>query len=241
MSNVFVLTDNKFIFNGFRKIMENKFCSISYFCSPSSASVFENEIKDKIIRPLKMKSEVGQLIQDYNLGFSCHSKQIFPAELVNSVRCINIHPGLNPFNRGWYPQVFSIINKHPAGATIHIMDEEIDHGPIISQRTIAILDEDTSGDVYLRILDLELELIAENMDAILDELYLTIQPAFEGNYNSKKDFNKLCELNLDEQITMGGAIDKLRALTHKPYLNAFFVGSDCKKTYINIELHKKKG
>src|SRR5690349_163732 len=62
---------------------------------------------------------------------SLHSKQIFPPGLVSGARCVNVHPGLNPFNRGWTPHVFSLVNGLPAGATIHEIDAEIDHGAII--------------------------------------------------------------------------------------------------------------
>jgi methionyl-tRNA formyltransferase len=78
------------------------------------------------------------------------------------MRCINIHPGLNPYNRGWYPQVFAINNGLPHGATIHEMDDKIDHGDIIYQKSVDIKLSDTSKTLYERVLDTEIFLFKEN-------------------------------------------------------------------------------
>ena len=77
-------------------------------------------------------SDLSNLISTCDLVISAHCKKIFPASLIDSIRCVNIHPGYNPVNKGWFPQVFSILNGQIAGATIHIMTSEVDSGPIIS-------------------------------------------------------------------------------------------------------------
>ncbi len=147
------------------------------------------------------------IIQEYDLVFSLHCKQLFPSDIVNNVRCINVHPGLNPHNRGWFPQVFSIINKLPIGVTIHEMDEELDHGPIIVQKELVIKIWETSYDVYKRIQELEIELIKENLLRIINNNYKAFLPVSEGNINLKKDFNELCEIDLDKKVSYREAID----------------------------------
>lgn len=77
---------------------------------------------------LKDETSVTKIIASADIVFSLHCKQIFPQSLVEAVTCINVHPGYNPYNRGWYPQVFSIMNGLPAGVTIHKMDDKVDHG-----------------------------------------------------------------------------------------------------------------
>lgn len=233
---IFVLTDNKFVFEGFRRIVAKKEILIDYFCSPSSSGLFKSEIENCIIRPVKIKDIVEDLVVKYELGFSCHSKQIFPAKLVNSIRCINIHPGFNPFNRGWYPQVFSILNQLPAGATIHLMDEDIDHGPIICQKEVSINPEDNSLDVYNRILLLEMELLEDKIDTLLSGKYDLTLPTSQGNYNSKQDFRSLCKIDLNERVTFAEAINRLRALTHPPHMNAYYYDSNNNKICVRIKL-----
>ncbi len=83
--------------------------------------------------PICLKECDNSFFDKYILFISLHCKQIFPQRLTDNYRCINIHPGYNPYNRGWFPQVFSILNKNTAGVTIHEIDQELDHGPIIYQ------------------------------------------------------------------------------------------------------------
>lgn len=185
MKKIFVITDNKVIFEEFKKIVAKKDVIFEYFCSPKSIKIFEYEISLNQIKTIVMKENVNFFISNnYDLGISCHSKQLFPAKLVTTVLCINIHPGLNPYNRGWFPQVFSIINKLPIGATIHVMDEEIDHGDIIIQEEVKINSFENSLDVYNKVQAKEIELFQQVIDDIVENNIKKIKPKSEGNYNS---------------------------------------------------------
>lgn len=185
-----------------------------------------------------MKDEVDFLVKEYDMIFSLHCKQIFPSKLVNHVKCINVHPGLNPNNRGWFPQVFSIINSLPCGATIHEIDEHLDHGPIICQKEVKIEMWDTSLTAYNKILDAEIELLSENLLNILNYEYETTVKE-EGNLNLKKDFDDLCKIDLDDRDTFRNHINKLRALTHGDYANAYFIDDLGNKIYLKLELKKE--
>ncbi|MGB0918891.1 MAG: dTDP-4-amino-4,6-dideoxyglucose formyltransferase, partial [Flavobacteriales bacterium] len=162
-------------------------------------------------------------------------------ELVQAVRCINVHPGLNPYNRGWFPQVFSILNGLPTGATIHEIDEELDHGNIIAQQEVENNVWDTSIDIYNRVLQQELKLLEAHLPQILEDNYKTFEPNEEGNLNLKKDFNALCELDIEKVQRVGDTIDQLRALTHGEYQNAYFFDPKTgKKVYVSIRLETKE-
>lgn len=69
--------------------------------------------------------------------------------------------------------------------TIHEIDDQLDHGPIIAQRECAIESWDSSGSVYARLMDIERELVLEHFDAIRDGSYTAKSPATEGNLNLK--------------------------------------------------------
>src|SRR5688500_18212289 len=47
--------------------------------------------------------------------------------------CVNLHPALLPYNRGAYPNVWSIVDGTPAGATLHWIDRGVDTGDVIAQ------------------------------------------------------------------------------------------------------------
>jgi methionyl-tRNA formyltransferase len=154
------------------------------------------------------------------------------------VKCINVHPGLNPYNRGWFPHVFSILNSHPCGATIHEMDEQLDHGPIICQKEVDVEMWDTSLTLYNKILDAEMYLLEQNIEKILSGDYKTVIKG-EGNVNLKKDFDDLCKIDLDNVDTFRNHINRLRALTHGDYKNAYFIDDSGNKIYLKLELRKE--
>lgn len=174
-----------------------------------------------------------------DLIISIHCKQIFPSKLVDLIPCINIHPGLNPHNRGWYPQVFSIINKKPIGATVHLMDKEVDHGPIIDQIEITADAVDTSSELYEKIVEAEKLLISKNLKNFMSGEFDSKLPFFNGNYNSISDFRSLCFLDLDAEGTLRSHIDLLRALTHKNFKNAYYIDEQGRKVFIRISLERE--
>jgi dTDP-4-amino-4,6-dideoxyglucose formyltransferase len=188
------------------------------------------------IDPLDLKQQASELATDYGLIISIHCKQFFPPDLVKRVRCINVHPGFNPYNRGWYPQVFSIINGLKAGATIHEMDEKLDHGAIIAQKEYRLKPWDTSASAYGEILKIERELLLEHFASLRRGDYQSYPAGEEGNINRRKDFDDLREIELDETGTFGDFINRLRALTHGHYKNAYFRDEHGRKIYVRIEL-----
>jgi dTDP-4-amino-4,6-dideoxyglucose formyltransferase len=209
---------------------------LTFTCSPFS-KVSDFNLKNSLHSiDLRKDENVQILIEKYDLIISIHCKQLFPPKLVNNVRCINVHPGYNPINRGWYPQVFAIIHGLDIGATIHEIDELLDHGKIIAREKVQKHSYDTSFTIYNRVVDKEIELLKSHINEIIDNNYELIVPENKGNLFLKKDFNNLCKLDLDEQLTMREAIDRLRALTHGVYKNAYFEDETEHKVYVSIDL-----
>jgi methionyl-tRNA formyltransferase len=176
------------------------------------------------------------IISNYNLVLSLHSKQIFPKKLLAQVRCVNIHPGYNPYNRGWFPHVFSIINGMKAGVTIHEMDEEIDHGGIIIQEEYDITPWDTSESAYENILKIEEKLLFRWYPKIRDHDYTTYLPQNEGNINYKKDYEELKRLDLNKTGSFHEFLRLLRALSHGSYENAYFIDGKGQRIYVRVIL-----
>ena len=233
-SKTLILSDNLFIVNSFQELIKDLNVDVDYKCSPISPLLAHG------FAPISIKDNIPQIIKKYDLIISAHCKQLFPAEVVNNVRCINIHPGLNPYNRGWYPQVFSILNKMPLGATIHEMDEELDHGAIICQQEVPVYAWDTSLSAYERVQQAEIELLKEWLPQLISGDYKTYAPEKEGNVNLKKDFNALRELDLQQQQSIGDTIDVLRAMSHGNYNNAYFIDSSTgKKVWVSISLNEE--
>ena len=240
---ILVVTDNGLLYKAVTEILVTEFSDIFnlFEFKRTKLSQKQHLYTDGIeeLQEVNVKEDYHSIITNYSKVISLHCKQIFPDELVKSMICINIHPGYNPYNRGWYPQVFAIINKIKLGATIHIMDEQVDHGAIIDRQEVEIKNHYTSKEAYEQVLEAELELFRRNIRSIVENNFRTIEPEFEGDYHSIQDYNKLCKLDLNERISMGEAIDKLRALSHGTYKNAYFIDKEGNKTFVKIELSQE--
>jgi methionyl-tRNA formyltransferase len=234
---IFIITDNRLWFEKLYNWRSERQETIEIFCSPNGKNLFEMEIQEGMISSLDLKSDYKKVLHGFDIGFSCHCKQIFPEELVEKVKCFNFHPGLNPYNRGWFPQVFSIINGLPVGATIHQMDKEIDHGLIVAQKEVKLTEFDTSQSVYNRIMETEFNLFDKFVDKIITGKFESCLPKGEGNYNSISDFKNLCEIDLDKKTTFREAINYLRAMSFNGYDNAYYYDSAGRKVYVSININ----
>ena len=71
-------------------------------------------------------------------------------------RLINIHPSLLPSFPGLHTHQQAIdagVKVH--GATVHFVTAELDHGPIIAQAVVPVLDDDTEDTLAARVLEQE--------------------------------------------------------------------------------------
>ena len=71
-------------------------------------------------------------------------------------RILNIHPALLPAFPGLDAQAQALeYGAKVSGCTVHFVDEQMDHGAIILQRVVPVLDEDTAESISARILEQE--------------------------------------------------------------------------------------
>lgn len=238
---VLVVTDRLDLKLGFERVLSRKglLPQTTFRCSPGTLTAIERT--DAGLQELDVRKEADRVIEDYDLVLSLNCRQIFPADLVRSRACVNVHPGYNPFNRGWYPHVFSILNGKPAGATLHVMDAEIDHGPIIARQAVSIEPWERSDDVYRKVFEAQLQLLEDHVEALYRGTFSAQPPEEEGNLNTKRDFEALRRIDLDERLSGREWIDRLRALSHSPYWNAWFEDPSGTRVYIRLELRKAAG
>jgi phosphoribosylglycinamide formyltransferase-1 len=83
-------------------------------------------------------------------------------------RITNIHPSLLPSFKGLNAQQQAIdYGVKVSGCTVHFVDEALDHGAIILQKTVAVLDDDTAETLSARILEHEHALYVEALTIIV--------------------------------------------------------------------------
>lgn len=92
-------------------------------------------------------------------GFLKHV--LIPADFAN--RVVNIHPSLIPAfcGQGFYgARVHQAVLDYGckiSGCTVHFVDNEYDHGPILLQRTVPVDPEDTPATLAARVFEQECE------------------------------------------------------------------------------------
>ena len=97
--------------------------------------------------------------------------RILPSEFVRALspNLINTHPSLLPL----FPGAHAVHDAITAGATetgvtIHVVDEGVDTGPHIAQRSLQILPGESPGDLHERIKVVERDLLIETVLAIAE-------------------------------------------------------------------------
>ena len=89
--------------------------------------------------------------------------QQFPAKI------LNIHPSLLPAFPGLDAQKQAFVfGVKVTGCTVHFVDEELDHGAIIVQKTVPVLDSDDEHTLAARILEQEHIAYTEAIKIVLE-------------------------------------------------------------------------
>ncbi|MCA9133855.1 MAG: phosphoribosylglycinamide formyltransferase [Planctomycetales bacterium] len=95
---------------------------------------------------------------------------LIPADFEN--RVVNIHPSLIPAfsGKGFYgKRIHEAALEYGvkvAGCTVHFVDNDYDHGPIIAQRSCPVFEQDTAESLRRRVGELECHLYPEVIAAI---------------------------------------------------------------------------
>ncbi|WP_158750223.1 phosphoribosylglycinamide formyltransferase [Acidobacterium sp. S8] len=100
--------------------------------------------------------------------------RLLSPEFVSSFpqRILNIHPSLLPAFPGLDAQRQSLAyGVKVAGCTVHFVDEQLDHGVIILQKTVPVVDTDDEHTLAARILEQEHVAYAEAIARVLSNKY----------------------------------------------------------------------
>ena len=117
--------------------------------------------------------EVVALLQEHKVDLVCLAgyMRLLSPWFVRQFprRILNIHPSLLPVFPGLeaQEQAFAYGVK-VTGCTVHFVDEELDHGPIIVQKAIAVLDTDNEQTLAARILEQEHIAYSEAINFVLE-------------------------------------------------------------------------
>lgn len=105
------------------------------------------------------------VLREFEIDFICLCgyMELVPPQVVSAFRhrIVNIHPALLPSfgGQGMYGHhVHEAVIAYGAkitGATVHFVDEEYDHGPILAQQALAVRPTDTPESLATRVQEIE--------------------------------------------------------------------------------------
>ncbi len=182
--------------------------------APPPVKVAAEKYGIKILQPEKLRGNPGLAEELKNLkpdvGVVAAYGKIIPAEIINLPRysTLNIHPSLLPKYRGPTPIQSTILNgEKETGVTIIKIDEEVDHGDIISKSQISISNEDNYKILENKLAKLGAELLIKILPDYLagkieprpqDHSQATFTKKFTRD-DARIDWNKTAE-EIDRQI-----------------------------------------
>jgi phosphoribosylglycinamide formyltransferase-1 len=132
---------------------------------PSKGKAREEHDRD-VVAALKQHNVELVCLAGYMRLLSPWFVQQFPQ------RILNIHPSLLPAFPGLEAQerAFAYGVKF-SGCTVHFVDEELDHGAIIVQKTVPVMDDDDEHTLAVRILEQEHVAYTEAINIVLQERF----------------------------------------------------------------------
>ncbi len=122
--------------------------------------IFQPETKDELV---KLNN---QLFQEADFGIVAAYATIIPKEIIEKSKLgiIGVHPSLLPKFRGPSPiQSVILAGEKETGVSLFLMDEKVDHGPIISSKELVVSSRDNYETLEERLADLASEMLIETL------------------------------------------------------------------------------
>lgn len=144
--------------------------------------------------------------------------RILKPERFASDRLYNIHFSLLPRYKGMYTSALPILyGEEETGVTLHRIDRGIDTGDIIAQKSFPLLGTETARDVYLKYIEKGIELVSENLEALVGgDVESAPQPKAGSTYYSRSaiDYENL---TIDLNQTADTIDRQIRAFSFREY------------------------
>lgn len=158
---------------------------------------------------------------------SVHFPYLIPKSVLKipRVASLNLHPAYLPYNRGWHTPSWALLDGTPYGATLHVMTEALDAGPIVHREQLAVRPQDTAHLLYQRVADLESQVFQKAWPRLCAGTATLVEPDDTGTEHAKHDLHhpEVQRIDPDERVRAGDLLTQLRALTTNRLNEAAYV------------------
>ena len=167
---------------------------------------------------------VGQLMKWTTTGsglwlLSVYFGHLLAAEVLEAVqgRAVNLHAALLPWCRGVHTNIWPILDRCPAGVTLHVMVPQADAGAILLQRAVPVHPWDTGATLYARLSEAAYDLLASSWPEEALARWPGTPQSDGGSVHRLADFRALEEYMLPDTGDTRAFFDLLRARSFPGY------------------------
>ncbi len=179
---------------------------------------------------------------DIDLVFMLWWPEIVKKDAIQAAKIgwVNLHTSLLPYNRGMHPYYWAIVDGTPFGATLHLINEGIDSGPILFQKELTIDITDTGDSLYKKLIQTCLDLFSESYPKILR---FDFKPKPQANdratFHWAKDINPHSTIDLEKTYKARDLINIIRARTFWGRPSGFFF-HEGKKYWVRLQIEEAR-
>jgi len=203
--------------------------------TPPPVKIWGEENDIEVFQPKKLDSESLKKLKDYDLFIVAAYGSILPKEILDIPKhgTLNVHPSLLPKFRGSSPVESAIMEgDKETGVSIMLLDELMDHGPIVDAQVIELNGEEKGSELETKLAKLGGQILAEIIPSwIAGEIDPQEQEHNQATYTQKiKKSDGLIDLDDDPELNYR----KIRAFDGWPG-TFFFVKKDDKEIRVIIK------
>lgn len=134
------------------------------FCIKNNIPYIASDLKDgTIIEKIKNLKPSVAVLASYGAFIPASILKLFPSGI------INIHPSLLPKWKGPSPVQYQLLNgDSTTGVTLITLDDQIDHGPILSSRAYQAQGNETAEDLLTILFEIGADLIVDQIMQLED-------------------------------------------------------------------------
>lgn len=145
----------------------------------------------KLLQPETLDESFKLQVSSFKLDFAIVAAyaKILPKEIIELPRLgtVGVHPSLLPKYRGATPiQSVILSGEEETGTTLFMLDEKVDHGPILAKSEIRMSESETYESLHSKLAELSGNLLVETLPKFVKgEIKPQIQNEKEATYTKK--------------------------------------------------------
>ncbi len=202
--------------------------------TPPAVKTYAEKVGIPVFQPEKLDDEAVESILKHraDVGVMVAYGNLIPKKLIAGFTkgIVNIHPSLLPRHRGATPVASAILaGDTETGVSLMVIDDKLDHGPIIGQRKYALKGDETTTALLESLTPIALETLVDEFVQYLDG---SIEPKPQDD--SKSTFSKVIK-NADAKIDWSNDVTQIERMVRAmhgvlPAWSSYALSSDRRKT-----------